>query len=77
MVSSEEAINYKNEHGFECYMETSAKTGVNIRELFVNCGLTLYNKYLKEGKDDTIDDNEDNCNFNLNRGIKEENDCQC
>ena len=77
VVSSEEAINYKNENGFECYMETSAKTGVNIRELFVNCGLTLYNKYLKEGKDDEIDEDEDKDNFNLNRGIKEENDCQC
>ena len=77
MVSSEEAIKYKKDHDFECYMETSAKAGVNIRELFVNCGLILYNKYLKEVKgEDEIDG--DDGNFNLNRGIKEEeNDCQC
>ena len=78
VVSSEEAINYKTEHGFEYYMETSAKTRVNIRELFVNCGLTLYNKYLKEGNFDEINDNEDDVNFDLNRRIKEEeNECQC
>ena len=77
MVSSQEAINYKKENGFECYMETSAKTGANIRELFVNCGLTLYNKYLKFGIEDEMDDYDDNDNFNLNKGIKEDNDCQC
>ena len=79
LVSSEDGINCKKEHGFECYMETSAKTGLNIRELFVNCALTLYTKYLKEGKDDDIDEMDDNGNnnFNLNGGIKEESDCQC
>ena len=77
MVSSEEAIKYKKEHDFEYYMETSARAGVNIRELFVNCGLILYNKYLKEVKDEDEIDGDDG-NFNLNRGIKEEeNDCQC
>ena len=78
VVSSEEAINYKTEHRFEYYMETSAKTRVTIRELFVNCGLTLYNKYLKEGNFDEINDNDDDGNFDLNRRIKEEeNECQC
>ena len=41
-VTSEEGMNLKKENGFECYMETSAKTGVNVRELFVNCALALY-----------------------------------
>ena len=78
-VSSEEAINCKKDHGFECYMETSAKTGVNITELFVNAALTLYNKYLKEVNNDDFDeDGENDNNFNLKRGVKEEdNDCQC
>ena len=80
VVSSEEGINCKKENGFECYMETSAKTGFNSRELFVNCALTLYTKYLKDNKDDDdMDETGENrdINFNLNSGIKEENECQC
>ena len=46
-VTSEEGMNLKKEHGFECYMETSAKTGVNVKELFVNCALALYKELPK------------------------------
>ena len=79
VVSSEEGINCKKEHGFDCYMETSAKTGVNIRELFVNCAITLYSKYINERKNNELNENDDNeNNFNLKSGIKEEDsDCQC
>ena len=78
VVTSEEGINCKKENRFELYMETSAKTGLNIRELFVNCALTLYTKYLKEGKDELDEYGETgNNNINLHSGIKEENECQC
>ena len=80
VVSSEEGINCKNEHNFECYMETSAKTGVNIRELFINGALTLYTQYLKKGRDEEQYNYEVTLNDNviLNNDIKdEENDCQC
>jgi len=75
LVSSEEGINFKNEHDFECYMETSAKNNININELFVNCAMALYKKYINQGKVDEINFTENN--FNLNNGIKEEDDCQC
>ena len=75
VVSSEEGIECKKEHGFECYMETSAKTGVNVRELFVNCALALYKelpKYMKEREMKLSQQ------FNLNEDIKtEESDCAC
>ncbi len=78
-VSSEEGMNCKKEHGFECYMETSAKTGVNVRELFVNCALSLYKelpKYMKEKE--ILQGETENRQFNLNDGMKvEENDCAC
>ena len=78
VVTSEEAIICKKENRFELYMETSAKTGLNIRELFVNCALTLYTKYLKDGKDELEEYGETgNNNINLHSGIKEENECQC
>ena len=70
-------MNCKKEHGFECYMETSAKTGVNVKELFVNCALALYKelpKYMKEKELLEMDGNR----VILNDDIKvEENDCAC
>lgn len=79
VVSSEEGMDCKKEHGFECYMETSAKTGVNVRELFVNCALSLYKelpKYMREKE--ILQGETENKQFNLNDGMKvEENDCAC
>ena len=79
VVSSEEGMNCKKEHGFECYMETSAKTGVKVRELFVNCALYLYKelpKYMREKE--ILQGETENRQFNLNDGMKvEENDCSC
>ena len=80
-VTTEDGLNLKKEHGFECYMETSAKTGVNVKELFVNCALTLYKelpKYMKE-KEMMEGDNKFNLNDNLKDGIKveESDDCAC
>ena len=76
LVSSEEGINCKNEHDFECYMETSAKNYININELFVNCAMALYKKYINQGKEYEL--NFKGNNFDLDNGIKEEeNDCQC
>ena len=72
-------MNCKKEHGFECYMETSAKTGINVRELFVNCALALYQelpKYMNEKE--ILESETGNKHFNLSEGVKvEENDCAC
>ena len=60
-------------------METSAKTGVNVRELFVNCDLALYQelpKYINEKE--ILENEKGNKQFNLSEGVKvEENDCAC
>ena len=79
VVSTDQGIDFKKEHDFECYMETSAKTGVNVKELFVNCALALYKELPKYIKEREILENERKHNqFNLDEGIKsEENDCAC
>ena len=77
VVSSEEGMKYKKDNDFECYMETSAKTGVNVRELFVNCALALYKELPKYMKEKEILE-ESNNKFNLSEGVKaEENECAC
>jgi len=77
VVSSEEGMKYKKDNDFECYMETSAKTGVNVRELFVNCALALYKELPKYMKEKEILE-ESNNKFNLSEGVKaEENECSC
>ena len=77
VVTSEEGMKYKKDNDFECYMETSAKTGVNVRELFVNCALALYKELPKYMKEKEILE-ESNNKFNLSEGVKaEENECSC
>ena len=41
-VSYEQGLKCKNDFFFDCFMETSAKEGINTRELFVNCATILY-----------------------------------
>ena len=41
-VSYEQGLKCKNDFFFDCFMETSAKEGINTRELFVNCATVLY-----------------------------------
>ena len=83
VVTSEDGMNLKKEHGFECYMETSAKTGVNVKELFVNCALALYKELPKYIKEKEILENENGTTFNLNDNVKdgikveEGDDCAC
>jgi len=77
VVTSEEGMKYKKDNDFECYMETSAKTGVNVRELFVNCALALYKELPKYMKEKEILEESSN-KFNLSEGVKaEENECAC
>ena len=77
VVTSEEGMKYKKDNDFECYMETSAKTGVNVRELFVNCALALYKELPKYMKEKEILEESSN-KFNLSEGVKpEESECAC
>ena len=75
VISSEEGINCKIEHDFDCYMETSAKKGININELFVNCAISLYKKFIEQENENELNINSNS--FSLDNGIIEEDDCQC
>ena len=61
-VSTEQGIKCKNDFFFDCFMETSAKDGINTKELFVNCATILYeeNQNLME---QIIEENSENNNF--------------
>ena len=61
-VSTEQGIKCKNDFFFDCFMETSAKDGINTKELFVNCATILYeeNQNLIE---QIIEENSENNNY--------------
>ena len=49
----ETAENFKEEYELDLFMETSAKTGVNAQEIFIEAAKLLYadfNKYKEEKK---------------------------
>lgn len=45
-VQPEEAQKFKKENGINYFIETSAKKGLNIKELFIQAAKTLYIEYL-------------------------------
>ena len=51
-VSTEQAEKFKNEYELNLYMETSAKTGFNAREIFIEAAKTLFDEYNKYKKID-------------------------
>ena len=60
-ITKEEALKMKEDFGFNLFMETSAKTGFNAEELFIQACKTLYNKNLECQKitvDENLDDKE-------------------
>ena len=56
-VPTEKAEKFKQEYELNLYMETSAKTGLNAREIFVEAARRLlkdYNKYKKIDEENKI-----------------------
>ena len=47
VVKKEEAENFKNDYDLNLFRETSAKTGLNAKEIFTEAALLLYNDYIK------------------------------
>ena len=45
-VPKERAVKYKDDFELNLFMETSAKTGYNTQELFVEAALLLYKEYV-------------------------------
>ena len=51
-VTTEEANKFKTDFGINLYMETSAKTGFNAKEIFIEAARALYREYSQYKKGD-------------------------
>ena len=81
-VSYEQGLKCKNDFFFDGFMETSAKDGINTRELFVNCATILYeeNEYLIEQiKMGENSNDSESVRFSLEKDIyyEEVDQCSC
>ena len=68
VVKFQEAENYANEHGFHYVKETSAKSGFNAKEVFIQATKILYLEHLKYKRRGNIGGNS-NFNNNNNNNI--------
>jgi len=50
VISRDAGENLKDEYDFDLFMETSAKTGYNTKEIFNHVAILLYNDYSKYKK---------------------------
>ena len=50
MISRDAGENIKDEYDFDLFMETSAKTGYNTKEIFNQAAILLFNDYSKYKK---------------------------
>ena len=50
LINKEQALQMQKDFDFDLFMETSAKTGMNAQELFVEAGKLLYREYNKKEK---------------------------
>ena len=55
-VSKEEGEKLKENYGFSNFIESSAKTGINIIELLENISISIYEKYVKNNADNNSAD---------------------
>ena len=81
-VSYEQGLKCKNDFFFDGFMETSAKDGINTRELFVNCATILYeeNEHLNEQlKSRKYSDDSESERFSIAKDIyyEEVDQCSC
>ena len=57
IISKLEGENLCKKYGFEYFKETSAKTGINAKEIFVKCAMILYKDFLnyyKNGRNNSM-----------------------
>jgi len=80
-VSTEMGIKCKNDFFFDCFMETSAKDGINIKELFINCATILYEENQSLIESFSNKENKDNIpqRFTLDKSdiYEEKEQCDC
>ena len=70
-VTSTDAENFKMENSMNLFMESSAKTGFNAQEIFIEASKILYDEYQKYKNDK--DKNLNNNDFNMNGQINMKN----
>jgi len=46
VINRDEAEKYKNDYDLDYFIETSAKTGMNTQEIFVQAAKVLYDDYI-------------------------------
>ena len=46
VINKDEAEKYKNDYDLDYFIETSAKTGMNAQEIFVQAAKVLYDDYI-------------------------------
>ena len=56
-VSKEEGMKFKNDQGLDLFLETSAKTGYNARNVLIEAAKLLYSDYLKNEEANPKGDN--------------------
>jgi small GTP-binding protein len=71
-VKKEEGIKYKNDQKLDLFLESSAKTGYNARNVLVEGAKMLYRDYLKyrEGEENSNNNNNDNKDNNKEKEKK-------
>ena len=78
-VSKGEGIKYKNEKNLDVFMETSAKTGYNARNVLIEATKLLYKDYLKyseiEQKNKETKKKEENQKLNKEKEAKQKKNC--
>ena len=77
-VSKEEGEKYKLDQHLDLFMETSAKTGLNARNVLIEAAKTLYNDYLKfEENGGKRDDKKEGGDKLINKNIKKKEKGKC
>ena len=76
-VSSEQGIKCKEENGFDCFMETSAKTGFNSKELFINGAISLFLENKKYAEMENKENNGNGIKIKDNENLKVGDDEGC
>ena len=74
IVKKEEGIKYKNEKKLDLFMETSAKTGYNARNVLVEAAKMLFKDYLKYQEEEKNKKNKDKTNNNNTNNVKKIDD---
>ncbi len=75
LINKEQALQLQKDFDFDFFMETSAKTGLNAQELFVEAGKLLYREYTKYKKKPKKGGDKLKADEELEKNAKEKKKC--